>query len=326
MRLNLSTLIKILAGALLLVFITILGAFFTIFFIPHTQGEVKVPDVIGKDFETAFDILSDHKLMVKKTPRFSPKVPNGYVFNQNPSPGRRVRTGRQVEIFISQGKAKVVVPDVKGFTVTAAKNALSHSGDPLGGGGLRLGYLDYVHSNEAKEGQVLAQSPLPMSEVIRGTPVNLLVSQGPWPKPFEMPKLVGMRPEDALERARALGLVINRIEESYDIKRPEEVVINQAPPGGYRVKKGNLVNLVISRGGSEELESEETRLEIVRFVVPEGFYYKQIQIVITDRHGEREIYNNRETPGHVLEIPVRVIGDARISIYVDGKLVEQGVL
>lgn len=256
---NLSTLIKILAGALFFFFVIIFGGLFTILFIPPIEGGVKVPNVIGKDFGTAFDILVSSNLRVKMTPRFSHEVPPGYVLDQRPSPGSRVKLGRQVELFISQGRTKVVVPDLKGLTVLDAKDAISHFQDPLGMGGLRLGHIAYVHSNEVKEGIVLAQSPLAMSKVNRGTPVNLLVSLGPWPSSFEMPNLTGMKLEEALEKALDLGLVINRIEEVADSKVPVDVVINQAPPEGYLVKKGDLIDLTVSKGGGREVKAEEVK-------------------------------------------------------------------
>lgn len=235
-----------------------------------------------------------------------------------------MRPRREVEVFVSRGVASVVVPELIGLTLSEARSTLSHRVDPLGEGGLRVGYLAYAHSTEVKEGHVLAQSPLAKTSVHRGTPVSLLISQGSWPKSFQMPNLVGMRVEDALQRVEGYGLVIKEVKETYKTGELEDVVIDQRPSQGYQVMKGDPVNLVISRWGG--WDREKPKFQIIRFTVPPGFLPKEVRVVITDDQGEQEVYNKQEPPGHILEIPVKTEGTARILIYVDGELVEEGAL
>lgn len=283
-----------------------------------------VPCVIGKDFETASRILEGHNLRSKKILRLS-KERKGYIFNQNPLPGMKVKPRRKIEVFVSLGEAMVVVPNLVGLTLSEARKVLSKTVDPLGEGGLRVGCLAYVHSNKVREGQVLAQSPLAMTSVVRGSSISLLISQGSWPDSFEMPNLVGMGFKDALERIEWYGLSLNGIKEIYN-KGKEDLVVDQRPKGGYHVKKGDLVDLVISRWNPLEPDYKEPEIKIIRFRVPIGLLPKEVRIVISDKHGKEEVYNNEEEPGHILEIPVKGEGIKKVLIYVDGELAEERIL
>jgi len=295
--------------------------------------------VTGKDFASASDILAKHKLKIKKTSRFSREVPIGNVIAQNPSPGRRAKGGREVEVIVCEQKGDVVVPDLRGLTLSSAKEILFRSGAIEGKGGLRTGYLAYVYLPATEKGKIIAQSPLPGTEVVRGTPVSLLISQGHWSKSFLMPKLVGMKLEDTLQKIKELGLVINQVKEIHKEGAPKGIIIDQSPPDGCWVRASDKVDLVVSKRTDlvvpkDKKESKEPKpkgaerihLKLVRFKVPEGFYYKQVRMVVTDDSGKREMYNQKEAPGRTIETLVSITGRAKISIYVDGELVEEGNL
>jgi serine/threonine-protein kinase len=279
-----------------------------------------VPNVVGKDFEEAFDILSSHGLRIKKMSKPSEVVPDGYVIKQNPSPGRKVRKGRRITLIVSEGKVYVLVPDVKGMPFSLARNALHHAGE----GALRVGYIAHVYSEDVKEGVVIAQSPSGMMRVPKGTRVSLLLSLGPWPREFEMPDLKGMEVEEALKKVERAGLIVRRIDEteSYLLKR---IVITQNPPPGYIVEEGNLVSLRVSKGLEWEKEVGP-RYEIIRFIVPKGFYYREVEFLLVDKDGERKIYSEVKRPGEFIEIPVKVMGEAKVRIFVDGVLYEERIL
>jgi serine/threonine-protein kinase len=319
MGLDLSRLIRSLFILLILSLVVVGSAIFVILLLPPIHEDIRVPDVVGKDFEAAFDILTNHNLRLKKISRYCDVVPEGYVIKQSPSPGRKVRKGRRITLVVSKGKAYLFVPDVKGMTLPLARNAIHRAGGPFGEGALRIGYIAHVHSEEVKEGVVMAQSPFAMTRVARGTGVNLLISLGPWPKEFEMPNLKGMEVEGALERAKTLGLIVARIEE-VETHHIERLVIAQSPSPGYTVQEGDLVSLRISKGIGWEADLSQPRFETIRFIVPKGLYYKQIQFIVIDKEGEREIYNQKNRPGELLEIPTRIVGEGKVKIFVDGEL------
>src|SRR5207244_9721624 len=52
----------------------------------------------------------------------------GHVYDQNPAPGDRQDKGSTVTIFVSTGKPKVQVPDVRGMQLTQAVAALGDAG------------------------------------------------------------------------------------------------------------------------------------------------------------------------------------------------------
>lgn len=220
MKFGLSKFTKFLFLFLILLLITIISASFTILLLPPIHEEIRVPNVVGKDFEAAFHILTTHKLRVKKVARYSDIVPAGYIIEQSPSPGRNVREGREIRLIVSKGKLNVLVPDVEGMPLLMAKNAIRDTMDRMGRGALRIGYIAHVHSEDVNEGVVMAQSPFPMTTVPRGTRVSLLVSLGPWPRRIEdKPEDLVIAPVwDPVEEERSNGDTLGD-SKSFDIIR-----------------------------------------------------------------------------------------------------------
>jgi eukaryotic-like serine/threonine-protein kinase len=93
--------------------------------ISRGSNKVEVPDVVGLDDQQALSVLSDAELGGNVVQR-DDDAPAGQVVGQSPGPGRLVKPGAQVTIFVSSGA--ISVPDVVGDTRKAAVTAIKQEG------------------------------------------------------------------------------------------------------------------------------------------------------------------------------------------------------
>src|ERR1043166_8122920 len=77
--------------------------------------EVEVPPLAGKTADEAKEILSHRGLLLKvSTSRFSSKVPEGYILDQIPPSGSRLKIYRTVKVLLSLGERRFPVPNLVG--------------------------------------------------------------------------------------------------------------------------------------------------------------------------------------------------------------------
>ena len=93
--------------------------------ISRGSNKVEVPDVVGLDDQQVLSLLSDAELGGNVVQR-DDDAPAGEVVGQSPGPGRLVRPGAAVTIFVSSGA--IAVPDVIGQARKQAVSALKQAG------------------------------------------------------------------------------------------------------------------------------------------------------------------------------------------------------
>jgi len=147
---------------------SIAGYFYIAYF--DSLPEVVVPDLTGMKFENAKEKLDAIDLQARMAGSvYEMKYPEGCVVSQRPEAGRRVKVGRMVNLIVSSGVRKVVVPNLLGRPVTQADAVLSAVG-------LQLGEVRQENNPDVSEGAIIAQEPLPGEETGTGQVVDLLVS------------------------------------------------------------------------------------------------------------------------------------------------------
>ena len=94
--------------------------------------EVEVPDLAGITVERARERLRAQSLTLTiKSERASNAFEAGKIVTQHPKPLARVKPGRRVEVIVSTGIERVVMPDLAGLSLTDARLRLGDAG--LGG-------------------------------------------------------------------------------------------------------------------------------------------------------------------------------------------------
>jgi serine/threonine-protein kinase len=133
--------------------------------ISRGSNKVEVPDVVGLDDQQALSVLSDSELGGNVVQR-DDDAPAGQVVGQSPGPGRMVKAGSPVTIFVSSGA--ISVPDVTGLTRKQAVTEIKRAG-------FTPSVTEEPTTDSSESGRVLNQFPPSGSRGQRGDLVTITV-------------------------------------------------------------------------------------------------------------------------------------------------------
>jgi len=202
----------------------------------NKEEPIPVQSVVGIEEQLARQKLEGQGFNVKSVQEFDDQVDAGVVIDQSPEGGVRIAKGDTVTITVSKGVEQVTVPKVVGLDQTSALQLLQDKG-------LKLGKVKPGFSTKFAAGVVMAQSPKPNNTVPKGTPVDLVVSQGV--QQVSVPSVIGLDESSATATLHNDGFNVSTQSQNSD--QPQGTVIDQTPNGGS-APKGSTVSLVVSAG------------------------------------------------------------------------------
>jgi beta-lactam-binding protein with PASTA domain len=207
---------------IVLVFLGLVMASAVITMKAFTRGHtVIVPDVRGKELTAAINQIRNSGLDIKvERQEHHPTVPQNYIIGQNPAPGERVKTGRNVMVDVSLGSEEVAAPPVTDKVFRLAQVTLKEAG-------LELGEVARVNSQSPAE-MVILQSPAQGTMLQKGSEVDMLVSAGGKGTRYVTPDLTGMTLPQAGDLVKPLGGKI-----LYSGRG--NVIATQGPKAGYQL-------------------------------------------------------------------------------------------
>lgn len=135
--------------------------------VARKSEDVQVPDVVGKDLESARAELVELGFEVPEPQKQASEEEKGSVISQVPNPGARAKNGSVVRLVVAEAPV-IAVPKVHGMFLSQAKKELDAAG-------LEVGSVRRVEHPERGENYVLRQDPSPGEEVPPGTEVELVV-------------------------------------------------------------------------------------------------------------------------------------------------------
>jgi eukaryotic-like serine/threonine-protein kinase len=201
------------------------------------QRYTKTPSVLDLTHDVAVAKLRHAGLKVQwLTPVYSSTVPDGEVAIERPGPGERVRSGSTVSLALSRGPDHV--PTLRRLTFAEAAAALRAAQ-------LKLGDTTRDYSSTVAAGRVIASNPAAGAEITPGSPVSLVVSKGP--APVLVPDVRNKKVGDATSILQNLGLQVTKTE-TFSDNVAAGIVISSSPGAGTALRKGDTVNLVVSKG------------------------------------------------------------------------------
>lgn len=195
------------------------------------QEGVRVPGFAGQDAAVADEIARRLDLQVlvdRKVPH--PAIPRNAVISQSPVAGSMVAKGHQIRVTLSQGPSDLLAPDLVGRYFREAELKIQEAGFVPAEGAR-------ASSDTVERGYVIAQSPLAGSPISKGGAISLLVSSGRRNRVLIMPKLIGMRADQAIRELDTLELAYQVQESASSDKAagPAGTVLLQSPKPGYPV-------------------------------------------------------------------------------------------
>ncbi|MFD6892505.1 Stk1 family PASTA domain-containing Ser/Thr kinase [Streptomyces sp. NPDC059957] len=199
----------------------------------------KVPNLLGKTEAEAKSQLSAAGLGVKRVDRkFSAAFDKGTVMNTDPAGGKRIRGNGAVTLTISRGPEVIMVPDLKGKPLEAAKAELTSAG-------LTPGAVTQAFSQDVAQGSVISTDPGGGQKRALDTLVAMVVSKG---RPVPVPRVTGSSLDQARSTLEGLGLKVETAPEQVNSPSPAGTVANQSIGAGTQAAAGDTVTLTVSKG------------------------------------------------------------------------------
>ena len=134
-----------------------------------TEKTIAVPKVVGLKQDQAEKLLAEKKLRIEKIEyKWEQDKPDGIILSQSPDDKSQLGENGAVNIVINKKEEKnVAVPDLKGLTLTEARNKLES---------LKLKVEVREEDSEKNKGTVIGMSPDVSDTITEGSTVVLMVS------------------------------------------------------------------------------------------------------------------------------------------------------
>ena len=255
---------------------------------------VEVPDVKGRTYEEAKEILNKKNLGIRKANEEEPsnEYAAGEIKSQDPGAGEEVEINSTITVVISSGEEaeKVSVPNVVNSSEADAEKALQAAN-------LKVTKGTPQYSDTIAEGNVISSDPAAGTEVDEGTSVTIVVSLGV--EQATVPDLRNKSAADAESALASAGLVGSAGEE-YSDSVAEGLVISQSPSSGEHVNEGSTVSYVVSLGPRTTVVT----VPEVRGMDQNTAFTRLTEEGLTPSYQGETEYNSNYGPGQVCRMSV----------------------
>lgn len=201
-------------------------------------SKVIVPSLAGLTVKEATGELADLGLDLKvEREEFSEDIPENRVIKSSPAGGGRISPDGTVEVTISKGKERYIVPTLQGLKIEIAEGLISDNN-------LVVGEIIEEFSSEFPKGFILRSNPAAGERIKRDSQVTLYISKGV--EQVGVSSYQGKSGEQALNELTEAGFdVETKYVFSEDL--PIGAVVSQIPSGGD-IDKGSVITLTVSKG------------------------------------------------------------------------------
>ncbi|MFA5405523.1 MAG: PASTA domain-containing protein [Ignavibacteria bacterium] len=245
---------KIIILAVALIFLFFLFNYVIMpWYVKHTSL-VKVPNVVGLQYNEAKNVLENSGLDVKQGDvRYDESKPIGLVIDQNPAVDQMVKNGRRIYLIVCGGEQLVEVPKLIGRTLRDAKFTLEQRN-------LQVGEIVKKFTNEYAEDVVVSQIVQPSSKVKRLAKIDLIISNGQQIGDIIIPDIIGKKLEEAKKILEEKKLKVGKITyQASDL--PSGQIIDQYPKKDKSAKENAPIEIFIAKKRKTENEVQEVSSE-----------------------------------------------------------------
>ena len=201
-------------------------------------SKVIVPSLAGLTVKEATSELADLGLDLKvEREEFSEDIPENRVIKSSPAGGGRISPDGTVEVTISKGKERYIVPTLQGLKIEIAEGLIKDNN-------LVVGEIIEEFSSEFPKGFIMRSSPAAGERIKRDSQVTLYLSKGV--EQVGVSSYQGKSGEQALNELTEAGF---EVETKYVFSEdlPIGAVVSQIPSGGD-IDKGSVITLTVSKG------------------------------------------------------------------------------
>jgi serine/threonine-protein kinase len=204
-----------------------------------------VPALVGRDIAEVGNLIAEFEWELVVERERNDDQPFDAVIRTVPEEGEHLAEGDTFIVVVSDGPTLSVLPQLEGQPVDAAQAALESVGFSMVVSGLRF-------DEEVPNGSVISWSVPDHpelgagDEVVKGTVVAVLVSQGPEPR--TVPSLLGRDPAEVVAELLQLRLEPVEYPEIFSDDVEAGLVVAQEPPPGTVLERGSEVRYSLSKG------------------------------------------------------------------------------
>lgn len=208
--------------------------------IVHGNKVVTMPDVRGMSLDGAAARLRPLQLEVEEDrQRAHPTIPEGMILDQIPGPSAQVRGGRTVRVITSSGPPTGALPSLAGLSLRQAEITIQREN-------FKLGRVLRLRRPGVTAPVVDYQYPEAGTRLFKGAVIDLVVAE-PGPADLHrMPDLRGVPLFKARQAISEAGFVLAPVTFERTSRVPPNIVLEQDPPAGRRIPKGERLELVAS--------------------------------------------------------------------------------
>ena len=202
-------------------------------------SRIVVPSVVGASIEEANAALAPLGLTSEVIERrFDEDIASGKILESDPSGGDKVDAGGRVNLVVSKGQERYVIPVLTGLTPSAALKVITSQ--PLKSAGISEEFNTTI-----PKGLVISSNPPNGQKVKRDTPVSILVSKGI--EEIALTTYIGQSADQAQNELTEAGF---NVESSFAYSETVAAgaVVSQTPAGVVSAPKGSTITLVVSKG------------------------------------------------------------------------------
>ncbi|HZK35065.1 MAG TPA: Stk1 family PASTA domain-containing Ser/Thr kinase [Bacillota bacterium] len=263
------------------------------------RGEVEVPEIEGFSIERAERAIDSRNLnMVIAEYRNDDSLEIDHIIYQDLRAGMMVKAGSDVNVIVSLGVERVVVPNTISMSQRSAELELERAG-------LIVGTPEFVNSEFAM-GDVVDQSLIHSTEVEKGTEIILTISMGPQ----SIGNYIGLAEDEAKRQITDDSFQVGEVNGEYSNEIGPGIVIRQDPLENETSEDDRKVDLWVSMGPNP---NKEKQIEIYL----EGDI-ESAQIKVVRVFDSKVMYNDKQS---LSEGPTRIAvegsGKVDYDIYID---------
>ena len=253
-----SNIIPILAGiaVTLVIAIIVLAVLFIPKLFSGTGAEIVCPDFVNKPYEEIIKNTEYKENFVFEAEwDENEDFAYGMVYEQSETVGEKLKKGAKITLYVSMGQTTKKVPDVYGYSESAAVSELKSQGFST--------VITEETSEDVEKGKVIRTEPQRTEVVAEGAKITIYVSSGKPTKNVKISDVVGMTKESAEKQLKEEGLVVETAEvqiTSEDKYYPIGYVVKQEPESSStQVPEGTKVKIYVCSGYKFNVEFDFPR-------------------------------------------------------------------
>jgi len=227
---------RIIAIALFFALLLSAGATWYNYFGPGAK--VSIPSIVGMKSSEAKNTLTQANLNLKITKEiFSEEISKGRVIEMSPSAGEKIATDGFINVIVSKGPERYLVPKLSGLSLADAGALLTKSK-------LVIGSTNYVFNEKIEKDLIIGSSPTFGEMLKKNSPVNLLISKGS--DLIEVGAYAGKSSEQALTELNDAGFNVTVKEKFSETVKAGNVISRD--PQELKISRGAKITLTVSKG------------------------------------------------------------------------------